>query len=117
MVLEVALQAFLIGAAFGLAGGWYIARVSHRRDPVQGGLLAQLFHVLGASAFISSLPGTLAALLLGGGLFTAVPLAFSFLGLSLLFLLIYSIFEAPARRDMAAEDEAWTAEKARTSGL
>lgn len=115
--MEIALQAFMIGAAFGLAGGWYVARVSSRSEAVYGGLLAQIFHVLGASAFISSLPGTLAALLLGGGLITAVPLAFSFLGLSLLFLLVYAVFEAPARKSMVVEDEAWTAEKARTSGL
>lgn len=115
--MEIALQAFVIGAVFGLAGGWYVARISHRRDAVHGGFLAQFFHVLGASAFISSLPGTLAALILGGGLLTAIPLAFSFLGLSLLLLLMYAVFEAPARKGLDAEDEAWTAEKARTSGL
>ena len=113
--MEIALQAFLIGIAFGLAGGWYIARVSHRRDRVRGGLPAQFFHVLAASAFISSLPGTLAALLLGGGLITAVPLAFGFVGLSLLLLLIYAAFERPARVGLPDEDDAWTAEKARTS--
>ena len=110
--------AIFIGLACGLVLGILTARSSARRDKVRGGLLAHVFHYLGASLTVSALPGVLATILLGQGILRAVAVGAGFVLLSLAMLFIYAIFERGARTGISVpDDEGWTAEKARTSGL
>jgi hypothetical protein len=112
------LTAILIGLACGLVLGVFTARSSARRDRVYGGVLAQVFHYLGAASFVSALPGVLAAVFLGQGVLRAAAVGFGFMLLSLALLLVYALFERGARARLpAAPAESWTADKARTSGL
>lgn len=110
--------AILIGLAFGVVLGALAARSSARREKVYGGPLAQVFHYLGAALFVSALPGVLATVILGQGVLRAAAVGFGFVLLSLAMLLVYAVFERGARAGLpAAQDDEWTAEKARTSGL
>lgn len=95
------------------------ARASARRDPVHGGPVAALFHLLGAVAFVGLAPGVLCGLVLGVA-HSLVPVAIVSVIVSLLSFYLYAVFERPARAALpaAANDErGWTAEDARRSGL
>lgn len=110
--------AILIGLACGAVLGALTARSSNRRDRVYGGPLAHLFHYLGAAFFVSALPGVLATIVLGQGIVRAVAVGAGFVLLSLVTLFVYALFERGARPVVVSQqDEEWTAEKARTSGL
>ncbi|MBE2269216.1 MAG: hypothetical protein IAE80_13370 [Anaerolinea sp.] len=106
-----------IALVIGLIAGVFAVRTSSRQDKVHGGLPAQIFHYLGASVFIAALPGALIELLSGRGFGGAVLASISLVITSLLLLLVYAVFERPARARIKPADEGWTAEKARTSGL
>jgi len=109
--------AILIGLACGAVLGALTARSSNRRDRVYGGALAHLFHYLGAAFFVSALPGVLATIALGQGIVRAVAVGVGFVLLSLAMLFVHALFERGARPAAVPQDEEWTAEKARTSGL
>lgn len=110
-------QAILIGGGLGVLLGIYIARVSHRHESVRGGIVAHVFHYFGAAFFVSTLPTALTALIIGGGFGTALPAALLMIGLSLLSLMLFAVVELPHRPQAAPDEDAWTAEKARSSGL
>ncbi len=98
--------------------GILTTRSSLKRDPVRGGLGAQVFHYIGVSAFVCLLPGVLTSLILGIAHF-AVPIAISLLVVSLVSMFLYALFERPARAGLPVvqEDQGWTEEDARRSGL
>jgi hypothetical protein len=109
-------KALLIGVALGVVFGAYVARRSQREEPIHGGMLAQIFHYVGTVSFVSALPTVLAAVIMGGGFRVALPLAIMLLALTYLALFCYALIERPAR-PVSTDDEGWTEEKARTSGL
>ncbi|MFQ3565877.1 MAG: hypothetical protein SNJ59_02650 [Aggregatilineales bacterium] len=116
--MDSLLTALAIGVSIGLIAGIFIARRSAREAPIYGGLPALALHYVGASLFISSLPTALTSLILGRGLLGAVTAAFTCVIASLITFIVFAIVEAPARAARAPqEEEGWTAEKARTSGL
>jgi FtsH-binding integral membrane protein len=86
-------QVLLVCAAFAVIFGPLTARSSHRKNPVQGGILAHAFHLIGSMAFVSTLPGVITALILGGGIRLAFPLALGLTALSLSSLMVYALFE------------------------
>jgi hypothetical protein len=107
--------ALILGVPLGL----YVALVSHRHDALRGGLLAQIFHALGCIGFTTSLPAILIdVFILRGGLAAALLSGVVTFGVSLAMLMIYAVFEQPARaRLQQVDDQGWTADKARSSGL
>jgi hypothetical protein len=90
---ETLVQVLLIATVFGLVFGPLTARSSHRAQPVQGGLAAHLFHLIGTMAFVAALPSVLATLILGGGFVMAVAVAAALIALSLLALLVFAVLE------------------------
>lgn len=109
------LLALLIGLAFALVFGYYVAQQSNRQQKIQGGAAAQVFHYIGAAGVAGILPVVLASLILGQGFGIAFPLALAFLATGWLALLLYAIIERPARARTAAKDGGWTREDARKS--
>lgn len=118
----VFVQTLAVCVIFAAILGPLTARSSMRREPVYGGLAARVFHLIGASAVIGVVPGVLTALILGGGFRVALPIALMFLAVSFAALLLFALFERPARTAHLAhlaqrQDQGWTAEDARKSGL
>jgi hypothetical protein len=115
----VTLQTITICIIFAAIFGPLTARSSMRRAPIYGGVLAKAFHLLGASAIIGVVPGVITALILGGGFGVAFPVALLFLAIGFGTLLLFAIFERPARTLHLVQEQSrgWTAEDARTSGL
>jgi hypothetical protein len=111
--------ALLIGLAFALIGGYFTARSSSKRQPIHGGPAALALHYIAAAGVTGILPVVLASLFLGGGFGLAFPLALSFMGTSLLALLIFAVIEQPAhtQAQQASQERGWTEHDARTSGL
>jgi hypothetical protein len=111
----------LVGLAFAVVFGFLTARSSNRREKIYGGLLAQIFHYIGAGSFVAVLPVVLTSLIVGGGFKLAFPLGIGFLATSLIALVVFAIFERPAleaaKRTLEAEDRGWTKEDAISSGL
>ena len=116
---DITLKTFAVCLAFAVILGPFAARSSLRREPIYGGILAQIFHLTGAAAMMGVIPGVITALILGGGFRVAFPIAAFFLATSFVMLLIFALFERPARSAHLAQtqDHGWTAEDARTSGL
>lgn len=113
--------ALLIALAVGVPLGAYLSLVSHRHVKVLGGTPAQIFHVIGAM-FIASAPvSALTVAFLGNGFVAAIVTALSFTLLGFLTLFIHAIFEQPALKraelQKSYDDDGWTAEKAKSSGL
>lgn len=110
---------WLIGLSIGAAlAALLVARNSAAKDPVHGSIGAKSFHFLAAALFASSLPTVLATLIVNHGLLNAFVSGLVCVGSSFALLLIYAAFESPARAALPNEDDtAWTAEKARQSGL
>ena len=117
--MDKAQIALLIGLGFALILGYLTARGSQRREPIYGGRLAQILHYIGAAGVTGILPVVLASLILRGGFALAFPLALSFMGTSLVALLLFALIEYPARElaQQAAQERGWTEEDARSSGL
>jgi hypothetical protein len=89
------LLAVLIGAACGLVIGVKIARDSHQKQPVQGGLLAQVFHYLACAGLTGMLPYIIAGIIVGLPFLKLFGTALGFLAVTAAFLLVYATFENP----------------------
>ncbi len=109
--------ALLVGLILGSIFALFVARRSLKEDAVHGGAPAKFFHFLGVLGFCMTLPTVIMALLLRGGFALAFPLGIGCVIVAFLALLIYALFERPARAELDLEDDVWTEEKARTSGL
>lgn len=110
----------LFTVAFMVIFGTLTTRSSLRREKVFGGPMAQFFNAIGTIAFVGILPGVLCSLVLGQSHIIGFPMAITLLVTSLLAFFVFAVFELPARKANApkvVQEEAWTAEKARTSGL
>jgi hypothetical protein len=98
-----------------------VLKEANEREPIYGGTLPTLFNLIGTVAFVGIIPGILTALILGI-VHSVVPVVLTLLATCLVSMLLYTLTELPAYRQHLAtiktgEDELWTAEKARTSGL
>ncbi|MDX2162627.1 MAG: hypothetical protein SF162_14995 [bacterium] len=112
--------ALTIGLLIGVPLGSYVALVSHRHQPVKGGLGAHIFHAAASIILCTALPGVLVEVFSGAGFLNAVAFGFGAVILAFLTLCGYALFERPALAQQAAadaEDRGWTAEKAKSSGL
>jgi hypothetical protein len=100
--------------------GTRVAREASHREKIYSGTIGTILNLISAMAVASLLPGVLVALLLGGGHF-AVPIALSLLTITLISLVLFALVELPHHKalpvERSEEEELWTAEKARTSGL
>jgi hypothetical protein len=110
-------KALLVGLIIGGLLAIYVTRRSLREEKVYGGALAQVFHYLGALGFCMTLPTVLAVLVLRGGFGIAFPLGIGLVIASLIMLIIFAVIERPARPKITPEDDVWTEEKARASGM
>ncbi len=109
--------ALLVGLILGSIFATFVARRSLDEEKIHGGAPAKVFHFLGALGFCMTLPTVITALLLRGGFTLAFPLGIGCVIAAFIALLIYAVFEYPARAGLALDDDGWTEEKARTSGL
>lgn len=98
--------------------GLYVHRESSEREPVRSGALAQLLNLIASAAFAAIVPTALLGLILGV-LHTVVPVILTLFAVTFVALLIFAIVERPAAVQITTteNEELWTAEKARTSGL
>ena len=109
--------ALVIGAGVAIFFGAFIARKSAAEDKIHGGTVAQVFHYIASACVAGVLPVVIASLVLGNGFRFSFPAAIGFLSVGWLALLIYAAVEKSARDQLSDEDQGWTAEDARTSGL
>lgn len=98
-----------------------VLKEASERDPIYGGSLPTLFNLIGTIAFVGIIPGILTALLLGV-VHSLVPVILTLLATCFVCMILYAITELPAHRQHQAtakpeDEDLWTAEKARTSGL
>jgi len=112
-----AVIALLVGLVLGTIFAVYVVPKSLKEEKIYGGMLAQGFHFLGTLGFCMTLPTVITALLLRGGFALAFPLGIGCVIAAFIALLIYAVIERPARVGIVPEDEVWTEEKARSSGL
>ncbi len=86
-----------IGSAFGLIVGYFAARKSAAKKPIQGGPLANVFHYLGSSAFVAAAPTVLIGVIFFRLHFgTSISLALGLLALTVVSLIIYAAVEVRA---------------------
>lgn len=112
------LESLLIGGGFGLLLCLFVIPRSLREERIFGGVVAQLFHALGTWCLASVVPTTLVALLVFHvGFGVAFPMAFGLFALGYALFLVYALVEKPAAAAHASEEDVWTAERAKTSGL
>ena len=99
--------------------GPLLARSSIRRSPIYGGIVAHGFHFVGAFLMVAVIPAIIAALIFGGGIELALPLAAILMLGSLFVLILFAIVEKPALQahQLRNEDRGWTEEDARASRL
>ncbi|MFN8452590.1 MAG: hypothetical protein U0521_29285 [Anaerolineae bacterium] len=109
--------ALLVGLVLGGLLSLYVTPRSLREEKVYGGLPAQVFHYLGVLGFCMTLPTVLTAVILRSGFLPAVALGFGCVGAAFVALLVFAVFERPARAGIAPQEDIWTEEKARSSGL
>ncbi len=110
-------MALLAGLIFGGLFSIYVAPRSLREEKIYGGMLANVFHYLGVLGFCMTLPTVIAAVIVRGGFALAFPLGIGCVIAAFVALLIFAAIERPARLLHAPEEDVWTAEKARSSGL
>lgn len=112
------LMTLLIGYGLGTLLAVFVARKSLAAEKIYSGIPAQILHFLGCIGFSSALPLVLSGFILGLG-FNAVIIALLTFAATFLILIVYAIFEFPARdRGLSKEeDRGWTEADARTSGL
>lgn len=91
--MENWLIAVLIGAALGLLLGIKIARDSNKKQPVRGGLLAQVFHYIACSGLSGMLPFVIAGIIIGLPFLALFGTAVGFLVLTGVSLLVYATFD------------------------
>jgi hypothetical protein len=114
--MSIAATALTVGMILGGIFAIYVARKSNREAKIYGGVLAQVFHYLGALGFCMTLPTVLTVLLLHGGFGLAFPLGIGCVVAAFIALLVFALIENPAR-PIVVEEEVWTEEKARSSGM
>lgn len=107
----------VVSLVLGIALCLPTARRSVKKDKIYGGFLAELFHYIGVATYLCVLPAALLGTFLVGPLKFGIPLALTFLGISLIALLLYALVEHPARANIVIEDRGWTEQDARSSGL
>ncbi|MDL1899252.1 hypothetical protein FBR02_00600 [Anaerolineae bacterium CFX9] len=108
----------MIGAVVGVIAGYFVARKSAREQKIHGGAPARALHYLGAAVF-SGMPITsILTILMGGGFVRAVVTGFAIVGVSMVIFILFALVEAPHQATASQrEDEGWTAQKAKESGL
>jgi hypothetical protein len=107
--------ALVIGLGVALIFGYYVAQKSRGKEKIHAGVVAQVFHHIGATFIAGILPVILASLILGQGFRTAFPLAVTFLAAGWVALMVYAVIERPARLKISTADQGWTKEDARKS--
>ena len=112
-------KTLLVWAIFAAVLGPLLSRSSVRREPIYGGLVAQVLHFVGVTAMAAVVPAIIAALVFGGGFRLAFPFALILMLTSLFFMVLFAIIERPALQthESAQEDRGWTEADARSSGL
>jgi ABC-type Fe3+ transport system permease subunit len=90
------LIAVLIGIVLGLVLGVRIARESNAKQPVHGGMLAQVFHYLACAGLSGMLPFIIAGIVVGLPFVQLFGTAVGFLTLTALFLLVHAGTERAA---------------------
>ena len=95
------LIAITIGGAFGLVFGIFVSRKSAAQKPIRGGTVAQVFHYLGASAFMSVAPTVLVCSFLYKlhffpRLLRGIGTGFGMLAIAAVCLILYAAFEVRA---------------------
>jgi hypothetical protein len=91
-----------IGLLIGLAIGIKIARDSHKKQPVLGGVPAQIFHYLACSGISSVLPFIITGLIVGLGFLSLFSTAVGLLALTALCLLVDALIERTATKTPTA---------------
>lgn len=87
--------AVIVGGVLGLLAGIFVARKSAAEKPIRGGVLASLFHYLGASASVTILPTILIGTFIYRlGLVRNLLLAIGMVAVSAVCLLLYAVFES-----------------------
>lgn len=111
-------KALLVGLVLGGLFAIYVSRRSLQQEKLYGGVLSKVFHFLGVLFFCMTLPTVLTVLILHGGFGMAFPLGLGCVAASFVALAVFAVFEKPARDRLKTEDEdLWTEEKARASGM
>jgi len=111
-------KALLVGLVLGGLFAIYVARRSLQQEKVYGSILSKVFHFLGVLFFCMTLPTVITVLILHGGFGVAFPVGIGCVAASFLALAVFAVFEKPARDRLKTEDEdLWTEEKARASGM
>ena len=88
----------LIGGVIGLILGYFVARKSAAEKPIRGGTVANIFHYLGAAAFVSVAPTVLiAAMIFRLGFARDLILAIGLLAISAVCLLIHAAIEVQSQ--------------------
>ncbi len=110
-----------VTALFSFVAGPLLARASMRREPIYSGSLAKFFNAVAAMAFVGILPGALCSLVTQQATTLGIPLALALFATAFIALVLFALLELPARKphlkQPTEDDEVWTAERARTSGL
>lgn len=108
----------VIGLILALILGFLTARSSSRRDKIYAGVLAYIFHYLGAVCIVSVLLSVLINILLHSGFVRTFLWAAGLVGVGFLNLLLFAVIEHPVRSIKKPKEVAvWTEKEARTSGL
>ncbi|MEP7292873.1 MAG: hypothetical protein ABI835_13910 [Chloroflexota bacterium] len=115
--MSLAEKALLVGLIIGIPVAIYVTRRSLGEEKVYGGALAQVFHYLGALGFCMTLPTVITTMILRGGFGQALPLGIGCVIAAFVALLVFAVIEHPARAKAEPEDDVWTEEKARASGM
>ena len=116
---ETIARTFAVWLAFAVIFGPLLTRSSIRRNAIHGGMLAHIFHFVGATTLMTVIPTLIAALILGAGGKIAISFAITLAITSSLSMIIFAIAERPAldAYEQAQENRGWTEEDARSSGL
>jgi hypothetical protein len=116
---DAIVKTLAVWLAFAVILGPLLTRSSIRRNAIHGGIVAHIFHFIGATALMTVIPTFIAALIFGGGGKIAIPFAIALALTSSLSMIIFAIAERPALEayQKAQDDRGWTEEDARSSGL
>ncbi len=98
--------------------GSHVHRETLKREQVHSGVIAQIMNLIASMAFAAVIPTALLGLILGV-LHSVVPVILGLFAVTFVALLIFAVVEWPVASKIVPveEEELWTAEKARTSGL
>ncbi len=107
----------IIVLAISIIGSFPASEISGKKEKILGGITARIFHHLGVGAYIGVAPAALLGSLLVGPLKFGIPLAFSFLAIAFLMLLLYGVVEHSARKGIEIDEHLWTQQDAKSSRL